>query len=448
MNKQIILLGFFSIVFCISPSAQEYVLDSVAIEIGVQGTTDFEPLFKIINDKTDNNGRIIQKTIFDDSGKSPVPYKRYDYIYDQGITTMIRISEFDNASNAFIIQREDFWTVDEGNITSRLRRKVINGDLQDFRRWLYEYDSEGNEILTVLEDYDANSASWEPKSQKFSAYNAIGLFTQEGLRKYNNGSWVPVVRRSFEYEDNAFVPSLVLEERYNPNSQSWVNNKLISYSSGNGFLLGGRLIQQWVDASESWKSEIRSGYFEVDSSGVEYIWRGDFWVNNAWEKRFLTEFHVLPLANFAIVNEYTPVTEEYLPKYRFGELWNEDGLRIRLTGNQVFNTDNESWENQTHTRNTINFWRSVSTATEEVKPTIDYCDIPNPLGSVASLICSNPGNEKLRLTIHNMQGQEMYQRVIEDREVFFNLNLLPGLYVFTITNGKELLQVDKIFVNQ
>ena len=409
MTKRISLFAFLLFVLSLSLSAQEYVLDSVAVQQGVPGTTEFEPLFKIINDKTDAEGRIIQKTIYDDSGKSPKPYKRYEYMYDQGVTSMIRISDYNEGTGSFITQREDLWSVNDGTITARLKRIRKEGVLRDVRRWLYEYDADGNETLTIIEDYDENTDSWNPKSQKFSEYNSFGVLVREGLRKYNTNDWVPVVQRSFDYEDNAFVPSMVLEERYNPATQSWVNNKLISYSSGNDFLIGGRVIEQWDGTSESWTTEFRSGYFEVDSSGVEYIWRGDLWENDSWVKRFLTEFHVNPLSNLAIVNEYTPTEEAYVPKFRFGEFWNEDGLRIRLTGNQVYNIDSESWENQDHTRNTINFWSEVSTSTADTKKTIDYCDIPNPLSASGALLCSNPEKESLRLTIYNLQGQEVYQ---------------------------------------
>ena len=255
-----------------------------------------------------NADGLIDYTIFEESTfhhKS-----EYTYNSDNKITELVGLDQ--NGSNWDLLYT-DVYNYDNLNNNIEIIRNWQNPTIWSVNyRYIHTFDSNNNLILKEKQEWNTNTSSWGNtiKKNEFTYNNDNKVLSEI---EYNNGqSGVLEEYRKFEYiydtngNRDEFIKSI-----YNSTTNSWELSERVTYTYDNNYSLSDLFIPNWstgildIGYSEDYNHMITAkGYYEWDNTQNQWNYYGDAIFN--WSD-------VLSLNDFRIsnINVYpNPATEQ------------------------------------------------------------------------------------------------------------------------------------------
>jgi len=140
----------------------------------------------------------------------PAKYVLYSYNDDGTLATENEFSVSTSTDKADTPVAAYAYTYTNGVMTEKLRKKAVNGVLEDFKIERYTYDAEG--VLTKMERYDAKSDDNNPEATETYEYNDKGLLSVKTVDSAVSGT---VTRWTYTYNDAGLLIQELPEQKVN-----------------------------------------------------------------------------------------------------------------------------------------------------------------------------------------------------------------------------------------
>lgn len=427
-----------------------YLMDSIEIEKGVPGTTDFEPLFKIIHEEYDNENRPTRSVIYEYlSPTELIPNQRQQFEFDNiGNTTFFLLENWNIDQQDWVPVKQETSAYDDGLLTMFSRQIESGGVLVNYRRWAYTYNVNEAENQKLLQQWNPDTEEWENMSRKMTTYTANGKIETQTTQRYIKGNWQNRRLRTWTWNPDDMQPSATLFQRWNNTSQTWINDTRKTYDMSAGGLWSGSIVEKWNENDQEWYNEMKET-FTINLGNGFSSHQGDIWDNNAWQPYIQNLYTYSDNQNPAVVQRWDDNNLQYDNFLRHRLSYDDNRLPLNRIGMQSWNEQSESWENKNYTRQVTYFWtEDASTAAEE--PEIDNrCTIPNPYFNGSFISCDIPlSNTPLYLEVINLLGQTVAKEPISDQAFPIKASLNEGLYIVRILEQDKVHHLEKIFVTK
>ncbi len=424
-----------------------FVRDSIEIERGIAGTTDFEPFFRLVNTAFDDDNRPLTSIIYRYLTETElVPNQRQTFEYDEdGNKTMFLLEEWDQGTEAWRALKQEESTYEDGRLAIFLRKRPVDGTLQNRRRWVYQYTMGGMETGKLLQSWNADMGSWENLSRKTTSYDGEERISEQLLERFSGGVWKNSRRRTWTWGMGALQPSQTVSQIWSSMEQDWVNDARKSYGAGPNGLWSSSVVEQWNPNTGEWENDLQE-QFAIDLANAESNYSLANW-NGEWQANLRGQFTYSPGETQALLQNWNGSEMQYDNFLRSRSMFNSMRLPVQQTGMQSWNGDAGNWENQTYTRRTTYFWRSTepNSTTEIVQ---NRCTIPNPYFSGATISCELQAQDfPLNLEVYNLYGQLVLHKQVGSPTFQAETSGLPsGLYVFKLSDDSAVYQLQKVVV--
>jgi hypothetical protein len=448
MKRFLLKLLFFLIASNLvkSQSTLDLHLDSIEIEAGVSGTTDFVPAFRVMTKEVDEEGRPVLLNIFEyDETSQAQPLRQHRYEYDNGNTTRFTISVWDESAKSWLVAREELNTYQDDLLASVMRKMLTNGVLQNDRLWTYKYDGEGSEIEQLLQEWDDTLQEWQNLSRKATTYNENFDIQSQTLQRFQGEVWVNVRRRMWTYDQNEFQPASTIVQIWSITEQSWINQIRKLYVLGANGIWSGAQIEEWNKDSSLWMPNLRETSI-VRPTEQERILRLEIW-DGDWQNssRNINKRDVgLDVAKF---QKWSQDSLTWTDRLRFSTRYDQDGLLTEKLGMESWDELDQQWENRKFTRRTRYFYTENQTTSTNLLQTDFSCQMPNPYRGGMTFFCDLPEKDKpYELVVYNLFGQIVHHQDFTPTVGFFNKQLQAGIYLTYILHSQSVYHVQKLIV--
>ena len=242
-----------------------------------------------------------------------------------------------------------------GKINKWIRYWVTNGNLMEYQKLEYFYDSYNREFRTIL--FRWINDSWDSLHQTLKEYNLSNQLISQIDQGYSNNSWENDLKTTYTYDLNGNEKTVLRLFWYN---NQWENSYLTNnyYSSGN--LKDSTIIQWFIN---EWKNYYKFTYNYNDTTKFLEKTLTQIWSDTHWEN----------LSNLIITNDQNGNPIEHLVMYwSSGNNWEND-IRKQFTfySNYIVSGYCEKWDG-------LNW-----------VPDDDLFVIKNPDGFILELIINN-----------------------------------------------------------
>ena len=426
---------------------ESFVRDSIEIESGVSGTTDFEPLSRVINESFDANNRPLSTVIYRYLSASEVaPSKRQTFQYDEdGNITFFFLEEWSESEENWLPVKQENSTYEDGRLAVLRRSIPVNEELQNYRRWSYQYTPTGFETEKLLQDWNPTTQLWENVSRKTTAYNAEGRITQQRLERFVGGEWRNRRQRLWAWDTGEIQPSQTLSQVWSAAEGAWVNDTRKNYSMTPNGVWSGAIVQEWNTTTQQWENDIKEA-FNIDIANNTTSYLLEQW-NDEWQPDLRSQYNYSTSENTALLQRWNTDNMAHENFLRYRSLFNTDRLPIQRIGMQAWNTDASSWQNENYTRRINYFWRAnnPSNTTELVN---NQCVVPNPYWSGTTISCELTTQDyPLNFEVYNLYGQLLLQKLVNSPTFTAETSALPGgLYIFKLSDKRRVYQLQKVVV--
>ena len=421
--------------------------DSIRIEKGVSGTTEFEPFFKIINEDFDQDNRPLTSVIYSvESQSQMVPVQRQRFEYENGNTTSFLLEEWDMDQETWVPVKQEINTYEDNRLMELLRKKASNGVLVDHRKWTYAYNAAGMETGRLLQSWNSGMEIWENLSRKTITYNSAGKIETQLLERYQDDAWVNRRRRGWTWMAGGLQPMRTTTQQWSDKEQEWVNVSRKTYNMGGNGLWSGSIIEEWDASTDEWVNEIRESFnFNPgDNSSTSNL---DRWEMMNWQSALRSLYNQSPDQNTALLQQWNPAAMEHENFLRYGTNFNADMLPTQSLGMQRWNPEFEDWENRNYTRRINYFWTDVNASSTNEVVEQKHCAIPNPYVSGTEIFCTIPLDQfPVFLEVSNLYGQIIHRKQVASQSMRINATLAPGLYVVRIRDAQQIYHLEKIVI--
>lgn len=448
-NKIFTLFIFMNISITGMLSAQidpQFTRDSIEIERGIPGTTDFEPYFKVINEEFDDENRPLTIVVYEYLTPTQlVPLQRQTFQYEGENTANFLMESWDSGAETWIPVKQEISAYDNDLLVSFLRKKAPEGTLVDERRWFYSYDEAGNETERLLQSWNANISSWDNLSRKRATYNDDGNIEVQLVQRFQDGNWNNTQRRIWSWVEGDLQPTMTLAQRWSATDQDWVNLSRRTYDNTPGGLWSGITTQLWDTNTNSWVNEIRQGITINPTNDISTL-NLETW-DDGWNPSFQNFYSFANNVNNSLLQQWDEQALQYENFLRYRSEFNDSRLPLTKMGMQRWNTDAEAWENRIFTRRINYFWTEVeNTSTNEIKVQ-NRCRIPNPYLPGTPFNCDIPTDHgQLFLEVYNLYGQVMVSEKVAGPMLQINSPLTPGMYIVSVHDGLQVYNLEKIVI--
>lgn len=427
--------------------AQQWQRDSIYIQGGVPGTSNFTDSERVYFEAYDDDDRPLQiRTQRRDEMGEWVNWRRRTYTYTEGELTQLLVQRWRPTVQAFGDAAERSYTYDaEGNMLSKLVKQAPSPGmpLENHRQWTYTYDNTGNPISRLLQRWDG--AQWTNVSRLTTSYNAEDQPTQQLQERWIDGSWANNQRRGWLYDDDTGLVTAVLEQGYNAEEQSWENRNRVRYEN-NGVASWTDIIKQrWNVDQMSWvnveREELQLGAgLQLESRTLAE------WQEDAWQPLYQLYYSFAGSVFSLFGDSWNTDADQWDPFARHQAIY-EDGRIIQDRGWQYWNAAQEKWLNQQVSLQRQHFWSDVMVSTEAIT-TLESCPIPNPYRMGTPFFCEGlPADQPVEVLLADVTGRIVYrQRLNTANTIQLNGTLPGGLYVLVIQQPDQRLHVQKLVI--
>ena len=447
MNRIFITLTFSFLISnaALSQFDPQFVQDSIEIEKGVPGTTDFEPFFKVIHEEFDEEDGPLRSVIYQYSSPTTLePFQRQSFQYESGNISLFTLEGWNADIDEWEPIKQESSTYENGRISTFTRLLGQDGSLLNYRRWTYLYNATGQETGKRLDTWNAQSSTWENLSRKTTTYTAEGQIETQLLERYVNNAWQNRRLRSWTWMPGDVQPTRTLSQAWSETDQDWQNLIRKTYEMSANGLWSGSIIEEWDNVTEAWVNDTRETFMLDFSTGVNTN-TGETW-NGSWEPYIRSRYEYSSGENTALVQQWQESSSEHENFLRYRNRFDGNGLPTERIGMQQWNTDQGAWQNENFTRRITYFYSDTNTAVNEVRG-IDKCLIPNPYQSGMTISCNiAPSNAPIYLELINTYGQVVVQERIQSSDIQLSGYFAPGLYLVRIYEKGELHHLERIVI--
>lgn len=429
---------------------ESFVRDSTEIERGLAGTMDFEPSFRLVNQAFDEGNRPLRSILYrytspDDLVREQQQTFEYD---DNGNKTMFLLEQWNAAEEEWVpVKQEDSNYNLNGRLSSLTRMIAVQGELQNRRRWTYQYNAAAMETEKRLEAWNSDTEAWENLSRKSTSYTAEGQIEEQLLENFNGTVWVPRRKRTWTYELGQLQPSETLGQVWSSSEEAWVNNSRKAYAMAANGLWSGSIVQVWDSTAEEWVNDVKET-FTIDLDNSESTFNIETW-DGDWKEDARSQYSYSLSENQALLQRWNSTDKQHENFLRYRSLFNNDRLPVQQTGMQAWDANDETWENRNYTRRVTYFWRNNDPTSTDA-PIANHCVIPNPYWSGTSINCELFSQDfPLRLEVYNVYGQLVQHKQVNSPSFAVETSSLPyGLYVFKLSDEQQIYQLQKVVVTK
>lgn len=426
-----------------------FIRDSIYVDRGISGTTDFEPQFRIYFKSYDERGRVLQQ-VHERLGEDGVwhPQNRRMFTYEGDHLVAMHIQLWSINNEMWIDQRKDLYTYADGLRTGFVRQKAPQGQLENERRWQYSYNEDGQQTDVLLQQW--NEGGWENLSRKLVTLNDDGNPENQILQVWFNGNWRNVKSREWIYED-AGTRSRVqrtIVRVWSMETNDWVDQtrKIFLYND-DGQWIASRF-EDWQENTQEWVNTDRMlyNYNETGQPSGQSLqsWNGDNW-NNRGQVSFAYKDQQFQ----SEIENWNQADEEWHNFLRYRVDLNDQNLLESKVGMENWNGETMRWENQNYTQRYTYFWsESIVNSVKEVGE-IFSCAVPNPYASGQHFFCDLPANKQnYRLELYDLLGRPVYRMDFQSGQALsINKRPTPGLYVLRIHNREKLFHLQRLVIH-
>lgn len=193
------------------------------------------------------------------------------------------IESWRTESGSWRIQKKNSYSYDNANNLTQI--VIQTGDelaLSD--RELFEYDSQNRKIKHLTEDYNWQSASWEPDERRLYHYDGAGNLSEETWENWSDSNsayeFIRKIRYKYDNQNN-----MIEEERLSWKTDGWENSRLkkLTYDKYNNFDIVDNYRWQ-SDAGEYALHDQEDYDYLDDSRPLSYLQKN--WVEGSWDERY------------------------------------------------------------------------------------------------------------------------------------------------------------------
>jgi len=424
----------------------QFTRDSIEIERGIPGTTDFEPYFKVINEEFDDQNRPLTIVVYEYLTPTQlVPLQRQTFQYEGDNTSDFLMEDWNSTTEAWVPVKQEISTYENDLLVSFLRKKAPSGTLVDERRWFYNYDETGNETEKTLQSWNENTATWENLSRKRTTYTDEGNISIQLVQRFQDGSWNNTRRRGWTWEPGDLQPSITIAQRWSDTDQDWVSLSRRTYDNTPGGLWSGITTEVWDANTNTWVNEIRQG-ITINPDNNTSMLNLETW-DNGWNPSFQNLYSFANNVNNSLLQQWNEQDLQFENFLRYRAEFNNAQLPILKMGMQRWDTDDQAWENRVFTRRINYFYTEVESTSINEIPVQNLCNIPNPYLPGTTFNCDIPADHgQLILDVYNLYGQLVVSEKVAGPTMQINNRLIPGMYIVSVHDAAQVYNVEKIII--
>lgn len=425
------------------------VRDSILIERGVPGTTDFTPEARITVTECDERGRpLVEIRERRTPGGAWAPEQRREYSYTGAELTDLLTQRWDSDAATWLDQRRDQYAYGDGRLQQRLRQLAPAGSLVNNRRWLHQYDAMGRETQKLLQRW--TGGSWDDLSRRLLTYTAEGRIATQILQAWIGGQWRNARNRTWTYTDVNGTPRVAetLVQIWSVAAGDWTNQQRQLFTYDENGLWSQSQHETWDEAEQKWRNLERTAYQynqQAPSGVTRQVWEAEDWLNAG---RALFTFSA-DNDFFSRIETWNADAGEWSNLLRYWLLTGEDNLPYRRTGMQAWNTDAMNWENQAFTRRITYSYTDLmlNRVTEAELP--QACRIPNPYVPGTPFGCDLPPRAaEYLLEVFDLLGRRVWnQRFQAAQSLQIPRRPVAGAYVVRISDGSRILHLQRLVIH-
>jgi hypothetical protein len=426
---------------------QQWQRDSIYVQSGVAGTTDFMGAERVYFQSYDDDGNpLLIVTQRRNNMGEWTNWRRRSYTYTDGELTNLLIQFWRPVEQEFDDAIEKSYTYDaEGNMLTKLvrRRSSPGMPLENNRRWAYVYDDNSNPTSRLVQEWDGTQ--WENLSRLTTNYNAEGQPAQQLQERWIDGNWTNSFRRGWIYNDNTGLVNIVLEQSYNTDIQEWENRNRALYQNNGVASWNSITHQSWDVDQMAWVNKERE---EVQfGPGLQLENRTlSEWQEDAWQPLYQL-YYTFTGSIFSLFGDSWNPNENQWDLFSRHQAVYEDGRILLDRGWQYWDDGQGDWINGAASLRRQHYWSDIMVSTETISQ-LESCPIPNPYRMGTPFFCEGlPVGQPLELLLTDMMGQTVYrQRLTAATAIQLNGTLPGGLYVLSIQGQNTRLHVQKLVI--
>lgn len=440
-----------AVLFATAISAQDAITvrDSIFIERGVAGTTDFTPEARITVTEFDDQGRpLTELRERRTQGGAWAPEQRRLFTYTDAELTDLLTQRWDSAASTWQDQRRDQYQYNDGQLQQRLRQLAPAGTLINDRRWQYEYDAAGRETGRLLQQWEGNS--WSSLTRRLVTYTSSGLIATQVLQARVGGEWRNARNRVWTYADVNGTERVTetLVQVWSVTAGDWVDQQRQRFGYNTAGLWTQSLYEQWDETEQKWQNAERTAYEydqQVPSGVMLQTWEQDDWQNSGRAQFTFTDNNDF----FSRIDTWDANAAAWVNFLRYWLQSDEDGLLRRRTGMQAWNAAAMAWENRNFTQRITYSYTDLilNRIAEDQLP--QACRIPNPYVPGTSFACDLPVIAAgYHLEVFDLLGRRVLtQRFTDAQSLQLTGRPAAGTYVVRISDGRRVLHLQRLVIH-
>ena len=291
------------------------------------------------------------------------------------------------------------------NLTNSIWQSWNGSVWVNYRQNTYSYDANNNEISYLWQIWDGST--WENYSKNTYTYDANNNMTNELDQHWYGSAWVNQMQEIIVYNASNNMTSYLFQIW---NGSAWVNSFLgtLTYDANNNMTYA--LHQTW-DGS-AWVNQMQdTDTYDANNNMVSELdqsWDGSDWVNSA-------------------LNTYTYDANNFQKSFSW-KWWNSTGTKVTVGDSSYY------------------YYHTVVGLNDPIASDGNITFYPNPASNQISIQTSAISGRN-KLTISNLNGQELITRQITEPSTSLDISSLPsGVFIVKVI-GEKGLQVGRFIKN-
>lgn len=426
-----------------------FLQDSIYIDRGISGTTDFAPQTRIYFQSYDGQGRVLRQ-VRERLGEDGIwrPQSRRMFTYDGDNLTEMHIQMWSINNEIWLDQRKDLYSYENGLRTEFIRQKAPQGQLENERRWAYSYDADGQQTDILLQQW--NGGAWENLSRKMVSLNEEGDPETQVLQVWFNEAWLNVKSRIWNYETAGprSRVKVTTVKVWSAEINDWVDQsrKIFQYSDSGQWIAS--RFEDWHPAEQEWVNTDRMqyNYNENNQPTGQHLqtWNGQEWINRGQvsvqykDQQFLSE-----------IDTWDQVDNEWDHFLRYRVELDDQYLLASRVGMETWNGEAMLWENRGFTQQYTYYWSEAIVNSIEEVGEVFSCKVPNPYVPGQYFFCDLPPNQKnYQLELFDLLGRPVFRQAFQSGEALsINQRLTPGVYVLRIHDQQQVFHLQRLVIH-
>lgn len=322
-------------------------------------------------------------------------------------------------------QRWDFAYNEAGQVETVLGYIWSSGQWILDTRETVNYDGNGNAVEYQTQQRDENTGQWINDFRSTRSYSADNLLTTSTDFIWSGGVWVPISMTNFEYNQ---AGQLMMETDYVLNDNNQVESQRIQYeydSNGNRIE---QLIQTW---NVAWTNQIRHLYaYNGNNQLVEETiqsYQGSAWVN---ETRFEYSY------SFTVERSNLK-----LPVYFYNQNGEIDINALANSDEYRWIEESNRWELAANRQLSFSEFDSAVTGYKEMV-SAQLSVYPNPTTDGIRITTPSVGIP-VQVEVYSLQGQLLLQQELTNQSFMSMDALAKGTYLIKI-HADNLIKTERV----